>query len=255
MIFWGMHLARVAACPFLAAMLLLTCSCSCDEAVSVGATGDSAGAEAGAKDGSGNDQAELFDGFAGGEGSKDLFVSDASLPLPLPFCQRTCTKSADCCASPPCDKGRDAVSCQAGYCTQVGCKTDADCLIAGAQAGTCKQIKDVSYGTSYGLCGDWCAKDSDCSKPDKCVARLLASGDDLCGTPCTKDSQCLPALVCIDGKFCGKKEQRLCKSDSQCPSYAGLLRCYLKLGRCYCDGDVNCQTALGQRKGGTWVCK
>ena len=230
-------------------------ACSCDTSVEVGVTGDSSSGDGQRADGPADDQALHFDAFASDGKKLDKTGADTGLPLPLPSCRRTCKTSDDCCGKPPCDKGKDAVRCQAGLCQQVGCKSDADCVVAGAKVGTCKQIKDISYGKSYGLCGKWCTLDSDCSKPDRCVARLLASGDSLCGTACTKDSDCLATLACIEGKFCGRKDQRLCKSDSQCPAYSGLLRCYLNLGRCYCDGDTNCQTALGPLRGGTCVCR
>lgn len=231
-------------------------ACSCDDGVSVGIIGgDGASGDGATGDGLGDDQAGTFDAYASDGKKLDKTHGDAALPVPLPVCRRTCKTSNDCCLAPPCDTGRNAVTCQAGFCRKLGCKSDSDCLVAGAAIGTCKQIKDFSYGESYGLCGQWCAKDSDCKTPERCVARLLASGDNLCGTPCTKDSDCLSALVCVEGKFCGKKEQRLCKIDADCSAYAGLQRCYLKLGRCYCDGDSNCQTALGPLYGGTWQCK
>jgi hypothetical protein len=243
-----MRLLKLLLC---AALCCWLAGCSCRE--ELGQPGDQDGKVA--DDGPGSEQGLSFDGYAS-DGKKDWAGGDSFVSGSLPFCQRTCNVTSDCCASPPCNKGRDAISCKAGICTRSGCKTNADCMVAGAQAGTCKQIKDKAHGVSYGLCGDWCGKDADCgSLGNKCVATLLQSGDRVCGAPCTNNAQCLASLVCVGGKFCGKKEQRPCKADADCTGATGLLRCYVPLGRCYCADDKTCTTALGPIKGGVWLCR
>ena len=230
-------------------------ACSCRESLGPAVREDGLIPGDGSGDLQGGEGPLNFDAYAS-DGRGDGQGGDSFVPGSLPFCRRACNATSDCCPGPPCDKGRDAVSCQAGQCVRTGCKTDADCKVVGAQVGTCRQIKDSAQGVSYGLCGDWCAKDAECtSSGQKCVATLLQSGDKLCGTPCTKDAQCLASMVCVEGKFCGKKEQRPCKSDAECAGAAGLLRCFTSLGRCYCADSKTCTTALGPVRGGVWVCK
>lgn len=231
--------------------------CTCSDPIPLTGRLDGNSAGDGAEDGAGGSEGggQLFDTFAG-DGRRDRNLTDSFVAGSLPYCRRTCNITDDCCATPPCDKGRHAEVCKAGMCALVGCKTDTDCIVVGAADGTCKQVTDKARGMTYGLCGDWCTTDAQCSSSgEKCVARLLSSGDRLCGTPCTTDAQCLPTLVCVEGKFCGRKEQRRCSSDADCPGAEGMSRCYAAWGRCYCASDATCQVALGPLRGGTWTCR
>jgi hypothetical protein len=236
----------------------LSCSmarCTCSDPLPQPGRLDGISVGDGARDGVGGEGGgQLFDTFAG-DGQRDRALADNFVAGSLPSCRRNCNTTSDCCATPPCDKGRDAVICVGGTCTLVGCKSNTDCMVVGASAGTCKQIKDAARGVTYGLCGEWCATDAQCaSSGEKCVARLLETGDRLCGTPCAKDSGCLPSLVCVEGKFCGRKEQRQCKTDADCAGAGGMSRCHTGWGRCYCANDATCQVALGPLLGGTWRC-
>jgi len=231
--------------------------CTCSETVPHTGSLDGNSAADGAADGAGGAEGggQFFDTFAW-DGARDRTVTDSFVAGSLPFCRRNCNTTDDCCAKPPCDKGRFAQTCKGGSCSVVGCKTDGDCRVAGATAGTCKQVTDKARGITYGLCGKWCATDKQCTEVgEKCVARMLETGDMLCGTPCVKDSGCLPSNVCIGGQFCGSKEHRPCKSDADCTGAQGMSRCHLPWGRCYCANHATCQVALGPLKGGTWSCR
>ena len=172
-----------------------------------------------------------------------------------PMCLRSCKTADDCCPKSPCDKGMVAQICSKGYCKFVGCKTDADCKVAGVAIGTCGKTNTSGY--QVGVCGKWCTKDTECTAPLKCVTKVANFAKKQCGVACKEDKDCLsPALKCDDKTYCGAKTSTSgnnCTKDSECPATAGLSKCNTKTKMCECESDKKCQDAL-KAAGGTYKC-
>lgn len=176
---------------------------------------------------------------------------DGGAAAVVPLCYRTCKTVDDCCAKPPCDKGGSFYACEKGFCKNVGCKSDADCVLAGSSTGTCE------FNTSgiQGACAKWCEKDTECNKPYTCSMKVFSYAKPMCGFGCTKDIKCPSTLTCVDNKYCMAKSLTpdKCTSDAQCPAAIAQTKCDQASSKCMCETDQKCQDAY-KATGGTYKC-
>jgi hypothetical protein len=129
------------------------------------------------------------------ESAGEGFGCDASVPVPM--CNVRCASSADCGYPTLPAYAPDHYSCDAGYCTYAGCRSDGECVSSVGSGYGC----DVSMTPP--VCVETCGTASDCGSdttPAYSPDNYSCVGGYCRYTGCLSDAECVSTLG--DGYGC-----------------------------------------------------